>query len=170
MSRWKQPPARPGGAEPELSRPDARAGRKRIARRWQFPRGRRRDPDRFGAAAGCLGGSDGGEDWGGLYGLLATACGYHPRDIDELTLFDIDDLCGYWADHPPTHVLVAAFLGVKPRPAPAASAMRVGEIGAPGDVGQLMASLGDGDPYQGCKGPAVYDFTALKARQQSSGR
>ena len=64
------------------------------------------------------------------------------------------------------HVLVAAFFGVKPRgarPPPGAPV----DIGAPADVGQLMATLGDGDPYQGCAGPALYDFAALKALQSA---
>jgi hypothetical protein len=33
--------------------------------------------------------------------------------IDEMTVFDAEELCSYWSRHPPTHVLVAAFLGVK---------------------------------------------------------
>jgi hypothetical protein len=32
--------------------------------------------------------------------------------IDEMTVFDVDELCSYWSRHPPVHVLVAAFLGV----------------------------------------------------------
>ena len=33
--------------------------------------------------------------------------------IDEMTVFDVDELCSYWSRHPPVHVLVAAFLGVE---------------------------------------------------------
>jgi hypothetical protein len=32
--------------------------------------------------------------------------------IDDMTVFDVDELCSYWSRHPPIHVLVAAFLGV----------------------------------------------------------
>lgn len=28
---------------------------------------------------------------------------------------DVDDLMTYWADHPPVHLMVAAYLGVKPK-------------------------------------------------------
>jgi len=36
-----------------------------------------------------------------------------------MTVFDAEELCSYWSRHPPTHVLVAAFLGVKSdEPAP----------------------------------------------------
>lgn len=29
-----------------------------------------------------------------------------------MTLFDYEELCGYWAKNPPTHLMVAAYLGV----------------------------------------------------------
>jgi len=32
-----------------------------------------------------------------------------------MTLEDVDRLLSYWADHPPVHVLAAAYLGYKPR-------------------------------------------------------
>lgn len=31
-----------------------------------------------------------------------------------MTLFQVEELCQYWADHPPVHLLVAGFMGVKP--------------------------------------------------------
>jgi hypothetical protein len=30
--------------------------------------------------------------------------------IDQLTLWDVSDLFEYWREHPPTHVLVGAYL------------------------------------------------------------
>ncbi|HZU31059.1 MAG TPA: hypothetical protein VFB79_08095 [Candidatus Angelobacter sp.] len=30
--------------------------------------------------------------------------------IEQLTLWDLNDLMAYWHDYPPTHVLVAAYL------------------------------------------------------------
>jgi len=30
-----------------------------------------------------------------------------------MTLFDVEELCLYWSRHPPIHVMLAAFLGVK---------------------------------------------------------
>ncbi len=33
--------------------------------------------------------------------------------IDAMTLGDVRELCEYWAEHPPVHTLVAAFVGFK---------------------------------------------------------
>ena len=52
-----------------------------------------------------------GIDWGFIYGHLATVCGYTPSQIDAMTLPQVDELFGYWAKHPPVHLLVAAYLG-----------------------------------------------------------
>jgi hypothetical protein len=30
--------------------------------------------------------------------------------VSQLTLWEVDDLMNYWKDHPPVHVLAAAFL------------------------------------------------------------
>jgi len=32
------------------------------------------------------------------------------HEIEQLTLWDLNDLMAYWKDYPPTHVLVAAYL------------------------------------------------------------
>ena len=32
------------------------------------------------------------------------------REIEQLTLWELNDLMAYWKDYPPTHVLVAAYL------------------------------------------------------------
>ena len=32
------------------------------------------------------------------------------HEIEQLTLWDVNDLMFYWQDNPPTHVLVAAYL------------------------------------------------------------
>ena len=34
-------------------------------------------------------------------------------EIGELTLWDVSDLFAYWQENPPTHVLVASYLGVR---------------------------------------------------------
>jgi hypothetical protein len=52
------------------------------------------------------------DGWGHIYGLLATACGYTYPVIDEMTLFDFEELTKYWVEHPPLHILVGAYLGV----------------------------------------------------------
>jgi hypothetical protein len=33
--------------------------------------------------------------------------------IDEMTLFDVEELCHYWRRHPPVHLLVAGFVGYR---------------------------------------------------------
>jgi len=50
-----------------------------------------------------------------------------------MTLPDFYELCEYWRDHPPTHLMVAAYLGVgktaaKPK----------------GDLGELLGTMGIG--------------------------
>ena len=45
-----------------------------------------------------------------MYGHIATATGWIFSQIDQLTLWDVNDLFEYWRDYPPTHVLVAAYL------------------------------------------------------------
>lgn len=38
--------------------------------------------------------------------MLATACGYTYPQIDEMTLLQYYELCEYWADNPPAHILL----------------------------------------------------------------
>lgn len=33
--------------------------------------------------------------------------------MDDLTLFEVEELVTYWMEHPPVHLSVAAFLGTK---------------------------------------------------------
>jgi len=43
--------------------------------------------------------------------FLATSpplTGWTMREIEQLTLWELNDLMAYWKDYPPTHVLVAA--------------------------------------------------------------
>jgi hypothetical protein len=35
--------------------------------------------------------------------------------VDELTVPRLMALNRYWANHPPVHIMIAAYLGVKPR-------------------------------------------------------
>ncbi len=46
-------------------------------------------------------------------------CGFPPKVVDEMTLDDYRRYARYWESHPPLHLLAAAYLGVKPKPAPA---------------------------------------------------
>ena len=61
------------------------------------------------------GGSSGGDGLTGIYGLLATACGYSPAQIDEMDWSEWQMLSAYWADHPPPHLLIAGYFGIKPK-------------------------------------------------------
>jgi hypothetical protein len=45
-----------------------------------------------------------------VFGHVATATGWTINEIEQLTLWDLNDLMAYWKDYPPTHVLVAAYL------------------------------------------------------------
>ncbi len=57
-------------------------------------------------------------DWGSLYGLLATSCGYTYPQIDAMSLCQVRELLGYWRAHPPVHLLLAAALGAHAKAAP----------------------------------------------------
>jgi hypothetical protein len=73
-------------------------------------------------------------------------------------------LLPYLAEHPPTHILVARFVGFKPgakRP-PSGSTRR-----PPRDLDHLRAALGHGaDVHAGLGGAAILDFGRLKAARQ----
>jgi hypothetical protein len=43
-----------------------------------------------------------------------TSCGFPPREIDEMTWRDVEDLTDYWRAHPPVHLLVAGYMGYQP--------------------------------------------------------
>lgn len=42
-----------------------------------------------------------------MYGHIATSTGWTFSEIDQLTLWDVNDLMEYWAEHPPAHVILA---------------------------------------------------------------
>ena len=105
------------------ARPDARrrAGDGSDARRGQ--RGGRRDPQIRGAApqeaaageAAPVATAD--AQLAGVYGALATGCGYPYRVIDAMTLAEAEEIFAYWAANPPAHLMmqtIAAMLGWKP--------------------------------------------------------
>ncbi len=78
-----------------------------------------------------------------------------------MTVSEFEELCTYWVDHPPVHILVAAFMGHKPQtdvalPTPEDPPWRHAIAGA-----QLLSvpgmQAGEPDPY-----PApIWDFDAL---------
>jgi hypothetical protein len=85
--------------------------------------------------------------------------------IDEMTLFQVEELASYWAQHPPLHLLVAAYLGVgkEKHARPPASVKRAQRSNS--DVGSVLAQLGPGfsagDVHAGLS-PANLDFAELR--------
>ena len=86
-----------------------------------------------------------------------------------MTLFDFEELTAYWAEHPPIHILVGAYLGVgkhQRRRIPAQPGRAAGS-----DLQALLAELGPGfgagDVHAGLPG-VVLDFVELKRRARGS--
>jgi hypothetical protein len=111
--------------------------------------------------------------WSSIYGLLATACGYSYPIIDEMTLFEFEELCSYWTEHPPVHLMVAAYLGVgdkgnreaasagRRRSAPADEAFPLQLFGVPG--------LGPHRPFAVEFGPeAIGEIQSLWQRYEAA--
>jgi hypothetical protein len=84
-----------------------------------------------------------------------------------MTLLDVEELTRYWINHPPLHLMVAAYLGVGKRtrfgslaPASPVSAKNV-------NISAVLAELGSGfaggDVHLGLA-PVVLDFAELKHR------
>ena len=85
-----------------------------------------------------------------------------------MTLFDFEELARYWVDHPPVHILVAAYLGLskyRGRPPPNAPANTTPATGS--NLEELLAELGSGfdvgDVHTGLD-PVVLDFAELRRR------
>ena len=84
-----------------------------------------------------------------------------------MTLLDVEELTRYWINHPPLHLMVAAYLGVGKRtrfgslaPTPSVTPKNL-------DMGTALAELGSGfaggDVHSGLA-PVVLDFSELKRR------
>jgi len=63
--------------------------------------------------------------------LVACGAGSWDMIARTMTLHHYRALQRYWARHPPTHLLIAAWLGVGPKPEP-----------EPADLGDLIALFG----------------------------
>jgi hypothetical protein len=85
-----------------------------------------------------------------------------------MTLFQIEELTSYWAQHPPVHLLVAAYLGVGKRNN-ARLPPKSMERGQPpsSESNSLLVQLGPGfgvgDVNAGLS-PVVLDFAELRLR------
>jgi len=105
---------------------------------------------------------------GHIYGLLATACGYSYPVIDEMTLFDLEELTAYWVEHPPLHILLGAYLGAGKHRRKQTALTQAGAVrAADPSLAALLAELGPGfgvaDVHAGL-GPVVLDFGELRRR------
>jgi hypothetical protein len=83
-----------------------------------------------------------------------------------MTLFDFEELTEYWADHPPLHILVGAYLGVGKQQRRPSGPSPGGSSHAPSsNPGEILAELGPGfhtgDVHAGLT-PVVLDFTELR--------
>ena len=85
-----------------------------------------------------------------------------------MTLFEVEELTCYWAQHPPLHLLVAAFLGIGKNKRGQLSPMSAGRGQRPSpDAGSVLAQLGPGfsagDVHAGLS-PVILDFAELSRR------
>jgi hypothetical protein len=93
-----------------------------------------------------------------------------------MTLLDFEELMAYWTEHPPLHLLVAAYLSggrenrkrISAAPL-AAAGSRIAAAPRP-EIGALLSELGPGfgigDIHVGLT-PAVLDFAELKRRTRA---
>jgi len=85
-----------------------------------------------------------------------------------MTLFDVEELTAYWAEHPPMHILMGAYLGAGKRQRSRIPSARSGAgCAAPSDLRGILAELGPGfgtgDIHAGLREVAL-DFAELRNR------
>jgi len=85
-----------------------------------------------------------------------------------MTLYQVEELTSYWAEHPPLHLLAAAYLGAgKDRRPQMLAAPFAREQRPESDAGSMLARLGPGfsvgDVHAGLA-PVVLDFVELSRR------
>jgi hypothetical protein len=86
-----------------------------------------------------------------------------------MTLLDVEELTSYWAEHPPVHILVAAYLGLNGRQLPRISSSTSSGLGdrTGSDPGPLLAELGpgfaSGDVHVGL-GSVELEFAELRRK------
>jgi hypothetical protein len=90
-----------------------------------------------------------------------------------MTLLQVEELMSYWAQHPPLHLLVAAYIGVERRKQSSKPPVFAGQKREPSsDGGPMLAQLGPGfntgEVHAGLP-PVVLDFSELCRRGQASG-
>lgn len=85
-----------------------------------------------------------------------------------MTLFQIEELTCYWAQHPPLHLLIAAYLGVGKHKNALLPPPSMGQGQRPNsDSSSLLAQLGPGfgaGEVNAGLSPVVLDFAELRLR------
>ncbi len=89
-----------------------------------------------------------------------------------MTLFDVEELTKYWAEHPPLHILIAAYLGAgNQQRRPTRPSLDDSRSSGGSNPEEVLAELGSGfqagDVHAGLT-PVVLDFAAL--RRQTADR
>lgn len=87
-----------------------------------------------------------------------------------MTLLEVEELCGYWAEHPPVHLMVAGYLGIgrdaDRRPArgrdPDSDALPSWPLGMPG--------LGPARPFSVSFGGGAIDALVDLTRQYETAK
>lgn len=92
--------------------------------------------------------------------------------IDAMTLLDYEELVAYWSEHPPLHLLAAAYLGIGAREKRSHAGRDRGPAAKRSpDLGSLLSDLGPGfgagDVHAGLD-PVVLDFSELKRRVRAA--
>lgn len=85
-----------------------------------------------------------------------------------MTLFQVEELASYWAQHPPLHLLISAYLGVGGGKHVPLRPVSAGETRRPSsDISSMLARLGPGfsagDVHAGLS-PVILDFIELDRR------
>ncbi len=85
-----------------------------------------------------------------------------------MTLFDFEELTAYWAEHPPLHILVGAYLGIgkyrrQRMPSPSGSPSHPADPDLEALLAELGTGFGAGDVHAGLA-PVVLNFAELRRR------
>ena len=97
-----------------------------------------------------------------IYAALATGCSYPYRTIDEMTLAEAEEIFAYWAESPPTHLMlqvIARMLGWKPETTAEPTLTEIASTAPPGLMVTANGDLGMPSP--------VLDVEVLRARNHA---
>jgi hypothetical protein len=75
-----------------------------------------------------------------------------------MTLLEVEELATYWGEHPPLHIMLAAYLGLH---GPKGSRLAPRNRDPASLLAELGLGFGNGDVHAGFA-PVVLDFAALR--------